>query len=70
MADNCTDNTAEVARNMGCHVIERFNKEQVGKGYALTYLLDQMNESGASDPYDAFSCSMPTTNSTSTTSRK
>ena len=70
VADNCTDNTAEVARNMGCHVIERFNKEQVGKGYALTYLLDQMNESGASDPYDAFSCSMPTTNSTSTTSRK
>ena len=54
IADNCTDNTAEVARNMGCHVIERFNKEQVGKGYALTYLLDQMNESGASDPYDAF----------------
>ena len=54
VADNCTDNTAEVARNMGCHVIERFNKEQVGKGYALTYLLDQMNESGASDPYDAF----------------
>ena len=54
VADNCTDNTAEVARNMGCHVIERFNKEQVGKGYALTYLLDQMNESGASDLYDAF----------------
>ena len=54
VADNCTDNTAEVARNMGCHVIERFNKELVGKGYALTYLLDQMNESGASDPYDAF----------------
>ena len=39
---------------MGCHVIERFNKELVGKGYALTYLLDQMNDSGASDPYDAF----------------
>ena len=54
VADNCTDNTAEVARNMGCHVIERFNKELVGKGYALTYLLDQMNDSGASDPYDAF----------------
>ncbi len=31
VADNCTDNTAEVARNMGCHVIERFNKELVGK---------------------------------------
>ena len=54
VADNCTDNTAEVARNLGCHVIERFNKVQVGKGYALTYLLDRMNESGASDPYDAF----------------
>ena len=24
VADNCTDNTAEVARNMGCHVIDAF----------------------------------------------
>jgi len=54
VADNCTDATAEVARGMGCHVIERFDQRLIGKGYALTYLLDRMNESGASDPYDAF----------------
>ena len=50
VADNCTDATAEVARGMGCHVIERFDQRLIGKGYALTYLLDRMNESGASDP--------------------
>lgn len=54
VADNCDDHTADLARSKGCHVIERFNKELVGKGYALTYLLDRMNESGASDAYDAF----------------
>lgn len=54
VADNCDDGTAEIARSKGCHVIERFNKQLIGKGYALTYLLDRMNESGASDKYDAF----------------
>lgn len=37
VADNCTDNTAEVAREAGAIVFERFNKQQVGKGYALDY---------------------------------
>lgn len=54
VADNCDDATADVARAKGCHVIERFNKELIGKGYALTYLLDRMNESGDSQRYDAF----------------
>ena len=36
-ADNCTDNTAEVARSAGAIVFERFNKQFVGKGYALDY---------------------------------
>ncbi len=35
MADNCTDNTAEIARQNGAVVYTRFNKEKVGKGYAL-----------------------------------
>ena len=30
MADNCTDNTAEVGRQNGIHVYERFNKELIG----------------------------------------
>jgi cellulose synthase/poly-beta-1,6-N-acetylglucosamine synthase-like glycosyltransferase len=38
VADNCTDDTAQVARDAGAIVYERFNKEQVGKGYALDYL--------------------------------
>ena len=38
LADNCTDNTAEVARMHGACVYERFNHERVGKGYALDYL--------------------------------
>ncbi len=37
VADNCTDNTAEVAKNAGARVLERFNRQLVGKGYALDY---------------------------------
>ena len=54
VADNCTDNTADIARNMGCHVVERFNQQQIGKGYALSYLLDNMIESGYAQRYDAY----------------
>ena len=39
VADNCTDNTADVARMGGAMVYERFNSQLVGKGYALNYLL-------------------------------
>ena len=35
LADNCTDDTAMVARVAGANVYERFNQVQVGKGYAL-----------------------------------
>ncbi len=37
VADNCTDNTADIARNEGAIVFERFNKSLVGKGYALDF---------------------------------
>ena len=37
VADNCTDNTAAVAKKAGAIVFERFNKQLVGKGYALDY---------------------------------
>lgn len=39
VADNCTDNTADVARDAGAIVFERFNKQHVGKGYALDFAL-------------------------------
>lgn len=37
VADNCTDNTADVAKEAGATVFERFNRQYVGKGYALDY---------------------------------
>lgn len=35
VADNCDDDTAAVARALGATVIERRDRERVGKGYAL-----------------------------------
>ena len=37
IADNCEDNTAAIARETGATVIERFNLDKRGKGYALDY---------------------------------
>ena len=41
LADNCTDDTAMVAR---AHVYERFNQVRVGKGYALQELLEHLEQ--------------------------
>ena len=42
IADNCTDDTAAVAKRHGAEVIERTNLEQRGKPYALRYALEQL----------------------------
>ena len=39
IADNCTDNTAQKAREAGAIVYERENAAEIGKGYALDALL-------------------------------
>lgn len=56
IADNCTDGTAETARNAGAHVFERNDRENVGKGYALNALLKHIAgcETGAYDGYFVF----------------
>jgi len=51
VADNCTDRTAELARQGGAVAHERTNLEQRGKGFALQWLLGQIW--AASIPYDA-----------------
>jgi cellulose synthase/poly-beta-1,6-N-acetylglucosamine synthase-like glycosyltransferase len=51
VADNCSDNTAELARRGGAVAHERTNLEQRGKGYALQWLLGQIWT--AAIPYDA-----------------
>ena len=52
IADNCTDNTAKVAKEAGAIVYERFNQSKKTKGYALDWFLQQKIEENA--PYDAF----------------
>jgi len=37
VADNCVDDTADIARSHGAIVIERVDHEKLGKGYALDY---------------------------------
>ena len=44
IADNCTDNTAEVCRKLGCIVFEREDKKLIGKGYALHYLFERLHK--------------------------
>lgn len=39
VADNCTDGTARAAREAGAVVYERFDRANVGKGYALDFLI-------------------------------
>ena len=52
IADNCTDNTAKVAREAGAIVYERFDETKKTKGFALDWFLKQKIEEKAD--YDAF----------------
>ncbi len=52
IADNCTDNTAKIAREAGAIVYERFNNSKKTKGYALDWFLQQKIKEDAQ--YDAF----------------
>ncbi len=44
VADNCTDNTAKVAREHGAIVYERFNEEERGKSFAIDYLFKNIEK--------------------------
>ncbi len=54
VADNCTDDTAQISRDRGAIVYERNNLEQVGKGYALDFLLGNIDRDYGLDCIDAF----------------
>ncbi|MCC5908236.1 MAG: glycosyltransferase family 2 protein [Balneolaceae bacterium] len=51
IADNCTDNTANLASSLGVTVLERNNHKKKGKGYALRWAFDQIL--GHQKAYDA-----------------
>ena len=52
IADNCTDATAEIAKNAGAKVYKRFDAEHKTKGFALNWFLQQKIKENAD--YDAF----------------
>lgn len=52
-ADNCTDRTAQVARQHGAIVYERRDTTHVGKGYVLNFLLDKIKHV-RNEQYDAY----------------
>lgn len=54
IADNCTDNTAAVAQEAGAIVFPRFNKEEIGKGYALDYGFACIRQHYADNKYEAY----------------
>lgn len=54
IADNCTDGTAQRARECGAEVWERHNDVNVGKGYAMTALIDHIWERYGSEYFDGY----------------
>ena len=54
VADNCTDDTAEVARGAGAHVYVRENRELVGKGYALDYAFKNIANDFGDKDYEGY----------------
>ena len=54
VADNCTDNTAKIARELGAVCYERFDNEHRTKGYALQYLVECIRRDYGIDSYEGY----------------
>lgn len=54
VADNCDDNTAEVARKLGAVCYERFDKEHRTKGYALQFLVECIRRDFGIENYEGY----------------
>jgi cellulose synthase/poly-beta-1,6-N-acetylglucosamine synthase-like glycosyltransferase len=53
VADNCTDDTAAVARALGVQVLERHDPARRGKGHALQHAFDRLTDADAFIVVDA-----------------
>ena len=54
VADNCTDKTAEIARQNGAICYERFDSEHRTKGFALQFLVECIRRDYGIHTYDAY----------------
>lgn len=54
VADNCTDNTAKIAKKSGAIVYERFDNLHKTKGYALKYLFEKIEKNYKTNSFDGF----------------
>ncbi len=54
VADNCSDNTANIAKNNGAICYERFDTEHRTKGYALQYLVKCIQRDYGIETFDGY----------------
>lgn len=54
VADNCTDNTAEIARKHGAKVYERFDDTKKTKGFALEFLFENIEKDYGIDSFEGY----------------
>ena len=54
VAHNCTDNTAQVCRELGATVYEYNNPDECTMGYAFRYLFSQIEKDYGTQNYDGF----------------
>ena len=54
VADNCTDNTAIIARNKGAICYERFNETNKTKGFALQFLVNKIEDDYGTQAFDGY----------------
>lgn len=54
VADNCTDRTAEICRELGAVVYERHDEAHMRKGYALEFLFRQIQRDYGISSFDAY----------------
>ena len=54
VADNCTDNTKDVAKKHGAIVYERFDDEHKTKGFALQYLINNIEKDYKTTSFEGY----------------
>jgi len=54
VADNCTDSTAQIARDHGAVCYERFDSEHRTKGYALEFLVENIARDYGIESFEAY----------------